>query len=209
MTTAAADALDAPATTGRRDSASALLGTLALLGAPCLLFASLAAGGRDWGVSLTNTLLQIAYLGGWACGMVGMRRLGVTGRGKGADALLAVQLVGLAFAIAASVWENAVGGREPAGGALRTAYFAVDTFWPASHVLMLVVAGFVFRTKVWTGWRAAAPLACGLALPSFFAVAALFGRESPAASVFPALVTAGFAAIGAALLLEGLRKREA
>jgi hypothetical protein len=165
------------------------LGALGMLGALASLnFVGAPPGKTD----LAANLLMLAYLGGWACSAVGMRRLRATGRGRGAAAVFAVQMLALALASCQQLQDQAA--RRPLGDAF---YFVTDMAWPFSHVFMVVVFAAVWRAGVWTGWRRWAPLACGLALPLTFAAAAA-GVPSPGL-VFCAGTAASFLALGLAV----------
>lgn len=144
-------------------SAHRVLGALGMLGAPAFLFI--------WqhveGASLSANLLMTAYLAGWVCSPVGLRRLRATGHGRGAGNVFAVQMLGLALALCQQPQDEFA--RRPLGDAF---YTVCDLAWPFSHVFMLVVFAAVWRTGVWTGWRRWTPLACGLVLPLTIAGAA-------------------------------------
>ena len=167
-----------------------VLGALGVLGA----FGSLVIGlgGPPAKTDLRANLLMTAYLAGWACSAVAMRRLRVTGRGRGSAIVFAIQMVALALAACQQPQDQL--GRRPLGDAV---YMVTDLSWPFSHVFMLVVFVAVWRARVWTGWRRWVPLACGLALPVTFAAAA---ARFPSPGLVFALGTAlSFAALGIAV----------
>ena len=70
--------------------------------------------------------------------------------------------------------------------------------YPFSHVMFLVLGIAVVKAGVWRGWRRVPAFLVGLALPLFFSLLALFGREN-ANVIFPVLVTAGFFLLGYAV----------
>jgi hypothetical protein len=141
-----------------------VLGLVGMLCAPATLqFVWSPPAKTDLGANL----LMLAYLSGWACSVVGMRRLRVTGSGGGARALFVVQLVALALAACQQVQDQLA--QRPLGDAF---YLVSDLSWPFSHVFMLVIFVAVWRARVWTGWRRWTPLACGLVLPLTLAAAA-------------------------------------
>jgi hypothetical protein len=181
-----------------RPSGVRLLGALALLGSPMMLVqyvwwrvAGPAAPGPESGIAQVEFLL---YIWGFAAAAAGLRRLRVTGRGRGAAIVTAVQAVGL-FLASLQPWLDLTVGRAR-GGAF---YMATDIAWPASHVYMLVVGVAALRAGVWRGWRRWTPLACGLAFPLMAAGAGLFGREAMGAVFGPATALA-FGALAVALI---------
>lgn len=183
-----------PSTPGSRVHLSRVhrvLGAVGMLGSPAFLFMWITGGPPPSGPpvpSLRSTLLDLAYLAGWACSAVGLRRLRATGRGRGAALLFGVQLLG--FALAASQELQDLRGVRPLGPVF---YGVTDMAWPLSHVFMLAIFAAVRRARVWTDWRRWTPLACGLALPVAFAAAAIGGRPAMGAAFGPGTAAAFFA----------------
>jgi hypothetical protein len=188
--TAPSAPLAAPASRPRALPAHRVLGVLGMLGAPAFLFMSSPPAPTD----LRANLLMSAYLVGWACSAVGMRRLRATGRGRGALAIFVIQMLGLALAFCQQPQDQL--GRRPLGDAF---YSACNIAWPLSHLFMLVVFAAVWRAGVWTGWRRWTPLACGLALPLMFAAAAAAAQVAPPGAVFAAATAVSFLALGLAV----------
>jgi hypothetical protein len=118
-----------------------------------------------------------------------MRRLRVTGRGRGSAAIHVALGVGLLLALGQQAQDLV--GRHPLG---ETFYGVCDFAWPASHVLMLVVGAATLRAGAWPGWRRWTPLACGLALPVAF-LAGVRGREAMTGT-FSIATAAAFLALG-------------
>ena len=143
-------------------------------------------------------LLGIIYIAGWMCTAVGMRWLGVTGKGRSSTVVYVVQMIGLALAGAFSLQE--IFRFE----FLEESSFSsfTDAAWPLSHLFMLVIGGLVVNAGVWKGWRRAAPFVCGLALPSFFAAMAA-GVPAVGFVLFPILTTIGFSMLGYAVRTSG------
>lgn len=178
-------------------AAHRVLGLLGMLGAPATIIFTWAPPAKT---DLTANLLMTAYLAGWACSVVGMRRLRATGSGTGARVLFAIQLLGLSLAACQQLQDQT--SSRPLGDAF---YFASDMAWPFSHVFMLVIFAAVWRARVWTGWRRWVPLACGLALPVTLAAAAL---KVPNPGIVFGLGTAlSFGALGLAVLTSPARAR--
>ena len=165
-----------------------LLGAVAMLAAP----ASLALVTPPAKTDLRANLLMSVYLIGWACSAVAMRRHRVTGRGRGATALFAVQMAALALAFCQQPQDQLQ--LRPLGDVF---YFASDMAWPFSHVLMLGVFAAVKRAGVWGGWRRWTPLACGLALP--LTLLAVVAKVPSPNLVFCAATASSFFALGLAV----------
>lgn len=174
-----------------------VLGALGVLGAPVFLgqWAAAGFGAPPVGAAptLAGSLLNLAYLAGFAASAIGLRHLRATGRGRGAAALTAVQAVALVLAASQEVQD--LTGARPLGA---VGYHAADVAWPLSHVLMLAVGVAVLRAGVWRGWRRRTPLACGLVLPLAIAAAAVGGRVAMG-WVFCPGTTLAFAALGVAV----------
>ena len=180
-----------------------VLGAVALIGSPMMLVqyvwwrvAGAAAPGPETLIAQAEFLL---YIWGFAAAAAGLRRLRVTGNGRGAAVITAIQAVGLFLASCQPLLDLTVGRAR--GGAF---YMATDIAWPASHVFMLVVGIAALRAGVWRGWRRWTPLACGLAFPLMAAGAAMFGREAMGV-VFGPATALSFGALALALLTAPAR----
>ena len=175
-----------------------ILGIAAIIAAPMLLAETLIrvyapatadASARFFG------FLEFTYIVGWICGAVGMRRLRVTGDGRGARILFFVQIAGLVLASLLNVQEILDVRAE------QTAlfYHLTDAAYPFSHLLMIVVGVFTIKARVWrTLPQVVSPYLVGFALPVFFALSAAVGFEK-ALFVFPSLTMTGFLIIGFSL----------
>lgn len=170
------------------------LGTIGMIGAPALLL----EGIYRYVMRMTNeqddrvvALLSFVYITGWVASAVGMRRLRVMGRGWSSAVVFVLQLAGL---LMAGLWAVALlVGLDAQQGSF---IFAVtDPFWPLSHLFMLVVGCFVWKAKVWRGWRLLSPFLCGLALPLFF-VAKPLGLNDAAVYLFLMMTAIGFTSLG-------------
>jgi hypothetical protein len=172
------------------------LGLIGMFLSPMLFFASLFYGAMDQPspYPLITSLGGILYLGGAMASAVALRRLRVTGSGKGAKVLFIVQIIGLLTAMCFDALEYAA----PHLRDRSWLYFITDLAYPFSHVLMIVVGAAVARAKIWRGWRRIPAFLVGFALPSFIALSIAFGREN-AGFVFPLMVTTGFFTLGLAI----------
>ncbi|MDQ3799351.1 MAG: hypothetical protein M3384_07875, partial [Acidobacteriota bacterium] len=140
-----------------------------------------------------TSLGGILYLLGAAASATAMRNMRVTGSGRGAAILYAVQMTGLFLAMIFDVFQYVAPHLR--GTPL---FFITDMAYPFSHVLMIVVGVAVVRAGVWRGWRRIPAFLVGLALPLFFGGWALFGRVE-SSFVFPLFVTVGFFLLGFAI----------
>ncbi len=169
------------------------LGVAGMLCSPMLYFASLFFSQNPDAPNpnqIYACLFAVLYLSGAMATATAMRRLRVTGSGTGAAVLYAVQMIGLLLAMMSDFLEFAAPGLRQAAF-----FFAADMAYPFSHLMFLVVGVAVIRAGVWRGWRRVPAFLVGAALPSFFSLLVLFGREN-AGFIFPVLVTIGFFLLG-------------
>lgn len=186
----------AAAPAGRPLRAHQLLGAVGMLASPAFLVQWLSFPGIGQGVPAEgpiHSLIDLAYLTGFAASAIGVRRLRVTGQGRGAAIVFAIQMLGLLLAASQDLQDLA--GVRPFG---EVVYHVADAAWPLSHMYMLVVAAAVWRAKVWTGWRRWAPLACGLVVPTMLVAAQVGGRAAMGAVFCPGTFAA-FLALGLAV----------
>ena len=172
-----------------------ILGLLAIIGAPMLLFQFLlgtrgmnAEGGER---NALIALLGVLYIGGGICGAIGMFRIRAYGESKASKIVFVLQMTLLSLALLFSVFET-FGATYKNGGVL----FAVfDAGYPLSHLFMIVVGIFVLRAKVWQGFSKFAPIIVGFALPLTLGLMPLLGEKIGVVS-FGALTAIGLATIG-------------
>ena len=173
-----------------------ILGVIGMIFAPALYLGSFfhsANFDEPKANQLFSSIFGVLYLSGAMASAIAMRRLRVTGRGRGAAILFAVQIVGLFLAMWFDILEYAAPHLKES-----TIFFITDMAYPFSHVLMIIVGVAVWKTGAWRGWRVIAPFLCGLALPLFFVSSALFGREN-SGWIFIGGVTLGFFLLGYAI----------
>ena len=174
------------------------LGIIAMLFAPCLYlgwFFHSPVPNAPKEHPLMASLFGVMYLFGALASAVAIRRLRVTGNGKGAAILFVVQAIGLVLAMGFDVLEYAV----PHMRGTSIIFIITDIAYPFSHVLMVIVGIAIWRAKVWTGWRLLPAFLVGFALPSFFTAMALIGREN-GGWFFIGGVTAGWFLLGLSVL---------
>ncbi|GLC25649.1 hypothetical protein [Roseisolibacter agri] len=194
-----------PVVSAARPPLHRTLGVLAMIGSPMMLVQyvswRIAGSAAPSPESLIAQAEFLLYIWGFAAAAIGLRLLRVTGTGRGAATITAIQAVGLFLASCQPLLDLTVGRAR--GGAF---YMATDIAWPASHVFMLVVGIAALRAGVWRGWRRWTPLACGLAFPLMAAGAGIFGREAMGA-VFGPATALSFGALGLALATAPARDR--
>lgn len=135
------------------------LGALALLGAPCMY---LGIWAEEAYPSLHETwwtgFWGILYTTGRMAGTVGLQRIDGTGTRFG-RIMEQVMLVTLLLANVSNVWLLVTSEYRPG------LYWALDTCWPLSHILLIPYGIAVLRANRLTGWQRFAPLLGGLWLP--------------------------------------------
>ncbi len=177
-----------------------ILGILAMIGAPMLFVEAIVHFyvPDANGFSLRGcAFLEFVYIFGWMAGACGMRRLRLTGSGKAAKILFWVQITGLILASLLNVQDILQITVKQSG----VFYYITDAAYPFSHLLMLIIGGFMIKAKIWRGFRLAAPFLVGFALPIFFGLSATFGFEK-AVLAFPLITTLGFLIIGFSLFRQ-------
>ena len=173
-----------------------VLGIIGMIFAPALYVGSFFHSnnfGEPNANQLFSSIFGVLYLSGAMASAGAMRRLRVTGNGRGAAILFAAQIVGLFLATGFDILVYAAPQLKES-----TLFFITDLAYPFSHVLMIVVGVAVWRTGAWRGWRVVPPFLCGFALPLFFAASAAFGREN-SGWIFIGGVTLGFFLLGCAV----------
>jgi len=172
------------------------LGLLGMIGAPTLMVQALCIDiAKESQSVLTKQLvafLGVLYIGGWICGAIGMFRQNAYGESKTSKIVFTVQMILLLLAFMFSVQETFGISYENGGGI----FFAVcDAGYPLSHLFMIVIGIFVWRTKIWRGFPRLAPFLVGAALPLTFALMPLLGMSVGFLS-FAGLTTIGLGKIG-------------
>ena len=151
------------------------LGLLALTGAPFLLTGPLLE-------EIFKPVTGIGFYGAWAfvyitawmCSMEALRRMEATGRSRFGKNLLRIILVTLSLANLSNIY--ALMAPENKSSVL---FRVLDSFWPISNLIMLVVGITVIAAKGLPGWRRYVPLMAGLWFPMTLLAMILAGRTSP------------------------------
>ncbi len=191
MSTTAVQATDAQTSNGQLR----LLGMVAMLCAPLMAVSMLL---KHWNrienpsADTTLNILGLVYLAGFLASAVALFKLRATGGPVRAGVLVAVQIIGLAMAASQDIMDLVGRGQG------TQFYGLADASWPLSHTFMLAIAVFVYATRQWKGWKAFAPLLCGLALPVAIA-ARIVGGQPALDAVFGILTFAGFFLLGRAV----------
>jgi hypothetical protein len=145
-----------------------------MLASPAMLFYDPAFGIAVPKVGETAGILDVIFLSGWMCSVIGLRQLRATGDAPSGRIVLLMQIVGLLLAM---IWSasHLVAPNINQNSAL---YRVGDAMWPLSVLFMIVVGLFTLRTARLDGWRRFTPLLCGLALPLMLMLGAILGREA-------------------------------
>jgi hypothetical protein len=167
-----------------------LLGKIALMGAPCLCIGSIVvysfpamAGGWFYGV------YGSMYITGWMCTMELLRRAKATGNNTFGKTILWVILGSLFLANASNVYAFFAPNNR------STLMVILDSFWPISNLLLLIVGITVIVSKGIRGWGRFVPLIAGCWFP--FAMAT---KIWPSSMHFVFYIVATYSAIAWILL---------
>ncbi|MBD2751310.1 hypothetical protein [Spirosoma validum] len=140
-----------------------LLGLFALIGAPFLCINTyIHVPDPNAHVYITDSLsgfLDLLYISGWLCSMIGLRRIGAMGTDRfGRISTIAI-LGSLTLANLWNIYEMILPNHN------TLLYYVLDSFWPISNVVMIGVGIAVIRARKLTGWKRYVPILCGLWLP--------------------------------------------
>ena len=136
------------------------LGTIGLIGAPILMIGMMLMMKFP---DLKNTpfdgLHGLIFMLSWACTLVGLIRLNVTGDSVFGRVIVRANLITISLA---NIW-NIYQAIEP--GANTPMYWFLDAFWPISMITTLPVGIMVALAGKLRGWRRYVPLMAGLNMP--------------------------------------------
>lgn len=139
-----------------------LLGSLALVGAPFLcvdMYLHASPDPNQFNTTSLSGLLELIYMLGWQCSIIGLWRLGATGQDRFGRIIVPLIMGTLTLA---NIW-NIYVIILPNHNTLL--YHILDLFWPISNLVMIGVGVAVIRAKKLTGWSRYVPLICGLWFP--------------------------------------------
>lgn len=149
------------------------LGTLAMIGAPCMLVGAVIEMAVP---HLTNSWFTgvwgLMYITPWMGIMIALNRAGALGSGVLGKALPWVLMITLTLADISNLMWLFAAKNKPAS------FFYTDLFWPISHLLMILVGIVAIRARVLSGWQRYVPLIMGLWLPFALGALALLGRNT-------------------------------
>jgi hypothetical protein len=203
MTTTTLGALDARLTGDAPRLDPRALGALGMLGSPLMLVEGLRYGFGQSRMDLWTSLGGVVYMLGVLACVVALRRDRASGDGRFATVLHRFQLVVI---VAAACWSAAFVVTGPEGGhRWPWLWHAGDAAWPLTHLSMLALGIRILATGRLTGWRRFGAVAAGLALPSFFALAASPVPRPVAAASFGVLTSVGLFTLGWAVFRGGPR----
>jgi hypothetical protein len=182
-----------PATPRPAASRARLLGLAGMLASPLMLVEGIRYGFGQSRMDPWTSLGGAVYMLGALASVVALRRARASGDGRLAAGLHVVQV---ALMLAAAAWSAAYVVTGPSGFPAGPLWTIGDAAWPLTHLSMLVLAYCTVSARRLPAWQRWAPVLPGLALPVFFALAAIFGRRPPIGASFGVLTTLGFLALG-------------
>lgn len=132
----------------------------ALIGAPFMCIgvyveAKFPGLGQPWWTGIWGLL----YITGWLAGMEVMRRLRLTGESRFGKQAVVLVMVSLFVADISNVWQLVAPDYKP------SLFWALDIFWPVSHVMMLFVGFATVRARALSRYQTWLPVAMGLWFP--------------------------------------------
>lgn len=152
-----------------------LLGLVTLLTAPAMTIEAARHGFQQVPNEQTDPLGALLYglfSLGWLCGVLGLRHLHATGRGKAGRGLLHLLAVTVTLAILQTVMDLF---KVPTANPL---YMVTDLAWPLSMLLTLIVGVAAVFARQLRGWTRFVPLFMGAFIPVMVLQGAL-GVEVP------------------------------
>ncbi|MDQ3290572.1 MAG: hypothetical protein M3Q05_04715 [Bacteroidota bacterium] len=150
------------------------LGILALIGAPALLIGMhLEQAYKSLSDSWFTGVWGIIYISAWIASIIALRRIEATGKSQFGRTILWVITGTLILANISNVYQLIA----PQDKSIL--FLILDSFWPISNLIMLVVGITVIKAKVLTGWKRYVPLVVGLWFPLTMLTMALAGRDAP------------------------------
>lgn len=180
------------------------LGTIALLGAPCLFlsFQFPATATDAIGNSPVSNAFGLLYLVGWMCSIYALYRMEAAGKSLFGKALLPLLLFTLTIASISNVYAIIFPGNN------SDLYFYLDLCWPLSNLLMFVTGITVALVNKLEGWKRFVPLLVGTWFPIMLTCMALVGR-TPVTGTLLGLYSAFTWSLLAVMVMETKYKSKA
>ena len=171
------------------------LGLLALAGAPFFLLSSFLQPyfsflhpQQFYGIWGT------IYISAWMCSILLLQRLKAMGENRFGKALLWVQLLFLLLAKLSNLYQVVLPGDR------SLAFIILDSFWPLSNLLMLVVGITIAIARRLQGWRRFVPLFVGCWFPVMIISMNLFGRGGTTGTIGAVYSAIAWSLLAVALL---------
>ncbi|RDC66349.1 hypothetical protein [Adhaeribacter pallidiroseus] len=149
------------------------LGTLALIGAPFLFIGMQLEEvyKQELAYSWFTGAWELIYITAWLASIVALQRMKAAGTSRFGQGILWVIIGTLLLAEASNIYLLLFPKER------TTLFWILDTFWPISNLIMILVGIAVVRAKVLPGWHRFVPLVVGLWFPVSMLVITLWGRS--------------------------------
>ena len=151
-----------------------------LIGAPFLLIGMYLEQAHS---SLSNSWFTgvwgLIYITAWMASIAALRRMQATGTSRFGKLILWVITGTLILANLSNIYQLV----WPTDKSVL--FWILDSFWPISNLIMLVVGIMVVQAKILIGWQRFVPLVVGLWFPLTALGIALIGRDSPIMIIVP------------------------
>ncbi|PSR56032.1 hypothetical protein AHMF7605_22295 [Adhaeribacter arboris] len=152
------------------------LGILGLIGAPFLFIGMQLEEiyNQELAYSWFTGAWEFMYISAWLASIIALQRLKATGTSKFGKGIIWVIICTLLLAEASNVYLLIFPKDR------TTLFWILDSFWPISNLIMLLVGITVVWAKVLPGWHRLVPLLVGMWFPIASLAMVILGRTSTA-----------------------------
>lgn len=175
------------------------LGAIAMFGAPFLFLEMCSDYKFGFGKTAAAGICDLIYMIGWLCSVIGLIKLNATGNSKWGKRLLRLNLVFLGMACIWNIWEAV----DPNN--TSTLYRILDSFWPASNVLLFITGIVIAVQGKLTGFARYTALIAGF----WLGFAMIFGTLAGGKNELSFYVIGGYSVVAWFLLGLTIYRSEA